>query len=134
MTYGSMENSRVCALFTFAILLFASMFAAGCGKSGPSRSGEVWEIDPTGGRATAPAAVLAYVNGLHLVVLDGDRAFSGVTELKFESAPGGGRTVALANGLKATLVPAGADRMDLRFSSGESIPLQKKVIREVAKR
>jgi hypothetical protein len=110
------------------------MMAAACGKAGPSRSGEVWEIDPTGGRTTAPAAVLAYVNGLHLVIVDGDRAFSGVTELKTESAPGGGRTIALANGLKATLVPAGTDRMDLRFSSGESIPMQKKVVREVAKR
>ena len=90
-------------------LLLLIMFAAGtggCGKSGsgpeavkaPARSGDVWEIDRAAGRAAMPGAVLAY----------------------------GARAIKLAGGLEALLVPAGEEKIDLRFSSGESIPLLKK--------
>jgi hypothetical protein len=72
-----------------------------------------------------PAAVLAYVNGLHVIVVDGSDVFSGMTPLKATVQPDGSRTIPLHGGLQASLIPAGPDRMDLRFSSGESIAMTK---------
>ena len=120
-------------------MLLLVIFAAGiggCGKSGssseavkaPARSGDVWEIDRAAGRAAMPGAVLAYANGLHVVVLDGKEVFAGMTRFDAESRPDGARAIKLAGGLEALLVPAGDERIDLRFSSGESIPLLKKRI------
>ena len=118
-------------------LILLVTFAAGiggCGKSGsgpeavkaPARSGDVWEIDRAAGRAAMPGAVLAYTNGLHVVVLDGKEVFAGMTRFEAESRPDGARAIKLSSGLEALLVPAGEEKMDLRFSSGESIPLLKK--------
>jgi hypothetical protein len=90
----------------------------------PSHSGDVWEIDKEGDRGQAPATVLAFVNGLHTVVLDGNDVYAGTTRLSTTSDSTGGREVSLANGLSAHLVPAG-DGMELRFSSGERVPLRK---------
>ena len=106
----------------------------GCGKSGsgpeavkaPARSGDVWEIDRAAGKAAMPGAVLAYANGLHVMVLDGKEVFAGMTRFEAESRPNGARAIKLAGGLEALLVPAGDEKIDLRFSSGESIPLLKK--------
>jgi hypothetical protein len=106
----------------------------GCGKSGagpeaakaPAHAGDVWEIDRGAGRAAMPAAVLAYANGLHVMVLDGKDVFAGMTRFEAESRPDGARAIKLAGGLEALLVPAGEEKIDLRFSSGESIPLLKK--------
>ena len=106
---------------------------AGCGSRGdatagaaraPSRSGDVWETDKVADRKAAPATVLAFVNGLHTMVLDGSDVYAGTTRLTTTADTAGGRVVALANGLSARLVPAG-DAMELRFTSGESIPLRK---------
>ncbi|MEW5977632.1 MAG: hypothetical protein AB1898_17700 [Acidobacteriota bacterium] len=112
------------------VLLVGSL--TGCGSSGPegtgvpSRSGEVWEIDGSAGRSAMSGAVLAYVNGLHVIVLDGNNVYAGMTLLKAERPSDGGSSIKLANGLEASLVPTGEGTMDLRFSSGESIPLRRK--------
>jgi len=118
-------------------LLLLIIFAAGtggCGKSAsgpetakaPAHAGDVWEIDRAVGREAMPAAVLAYANGLHVMVLDGKDVFAGMTRFEAESRPDGARAIKLTGGLEALLVPAGAEKIDLRFSSGESIPLLKK--------
>ena len=118
-------------------LLLLVIFAAGiggCGRSGsgleavkaPPRSGDVWEIDRAAGRAAMPGAVLAYANGLHVMVLDGKEVFAGMTRFDAESRPDGAHAIKLPGGLEALLVPAGEEKMDLRFSSGESIPLLKR--------
>src|SRR5689334_5263419 len=106
--------------------------AAGCGGAGdggaaaavPARAGEVWEADRAEDRANAAATLLAFVNGVHVVVVDGDDAYAGMTRLRAARAPDGHRTLALANGLSAQLVPVG-DVMELRFSSGEALPLRR---------
>src|SRR5665213_2957307 len=107
--------------------------AAGCGKHGdataeaaraPSRSGDVWETENAADRKAAPATVLAFVNGLHTMVLDGSDVYAGTTRLSTTTDTAGGRVVALSNGLSARLVPAG-DAMELRFASGESISMRK---------
>lgn len=106
----------------------------GCGQSGdagpaiaraPARVGQVWETDRAADRAAAPAALLAFVNGVHVMVLDGNEAFAGMTRLTAERGADGGRTLKLSNGLDARLVPAG-ETIELRFSSGETIPMRKR--------
>ena len=106
---------------------------AGCKGSGdaanavasvPSRSGDVWVVDSAANRGTAPAALLAFVNGLHVIVIDGDDAYAGTTQLKLAAGEHGARTLQLADGRSAELVPAG-DAIDLRFSTGEHALLRK---------
>jgi hypothetical protein len=70
-------------------------------------------------------AALAYVNGLHVMVVDGNRAWAGMTRLEAESGVGGARTLHLDGGLTADLVNAG-DGLELRFSTGERVPLRKR--------
>lgn len=94
----------------------------------PAKSGEVWELDRSVGREGSPAAMLAYVNGLHVLVLDGNEVYAGMTRLRAEKGPGEGRTLTLSDGLTAELAPAG-DAMALRFSSGESIPMRRREAR-----
>jgi hypothetical protein len=94
----------------------------------PSHSGDVWETDQAGERRAAPATVLAFVNGLHTVVVDGNDVYAGTTRLSSTADSAGGRELSLANGLSAHLVPSG-DGMELRFSSGESVPLRKQTRR-----
>ena len=105
----------------------------GCGKHGdagasvakaPSHSGDVWEADKASDRKAAAATVLAFVNGLHTVVLDGSDVYAGTTRFSTSADTAGGRIVALSNGLSASIDPAG-DAMELRFSSGERVPLRK---------
>jgi hypothetical protein len=90
----------------------------------PARSGDVWEIDGSAGRTASPAAMLAFVNGMHVLVIDGDDVFAGTQRLKSNRAPDGVRTLQLADGSSADLVPNG-DAFELRFASGERIPLRK---------
>ncbi|HEV7702809.1 MAG TPA: hypothetical protein VGO46_00900 [Gemmatimonadaceae bacterium] len=107
-----------------------------CGKGGdgaavakaPSHSGDVWETDKVGDRKEAPATVLAFVNGLHTVVLDGGDVYAGTTRYNTSEDSAGGRVVALSNGLSASIVEAG-DAKELRFSSGERVPLRKQTRR-----
>jgi len=39
----------------------------------PTRAGDVWEIDHPDDRANAAGAALAYLNGLHVMVVDDNR-------------------------------------------------------------
>lgn len=119
--------------FSIATTLLATALL-GCGGSGggadetaraPAKSGDVWEIDQEQDRAGAPAALLAYVSGLHLMVLDGDDAFAGMTRLTAEAKPGGGRMLRVSPSLEAELAPTAAG-MELRFSSGETVPMRRK--------
>ncbi len=123
-------HSRSAACAIACILVLA---ASGCDKAGtsgtevstaPSRAGEVWEIDRVADRAAAPAAVAAYVNGLHVMVLDGDDAYAGMTRLRATAGGNGARVLKLASGGEVQLASAG-DAIELRFSGGESIPLRK---------
>ena len=122
-----MTRSRIVSVLATAAIV-------GCGGSGgeaggaaraPAKAGDVWEIDRADDRAGAPAALLAYVSGLHLMVLDGNDAFAGMTRLRAQSKPGGGRTLQLSPALEAELAPT-PEGMELRFSSGEIVPMRKK--------
>lgn len=95
----------------------------------PERAGEVWEVDRADDRAAAEAALLAYVNGLHVMVLEDDDAFAGMTKLRLANREGGGRTISLANGGTAELVPTG-DALELRFANGPLVPLRRQAPRE----
>lgn len=108
---------------------------AGCGGSGsssstaarvPGSSGDVWELEPTAGRNAMPGAVLAFVNGLGGIVIDGDTAYAGMTRMKVERQSNGVRAIHLANNLTAELVPGAGGRLDLHFSSGETVPMHRK--------
>jgi hypothetical protein len=125
-----MSARRAIAMGAASAALILS--ACGGGESGsvaraPARSGDVWELDRTEDRATAQAALLAYVNGLHVMVLDGNTAYAGMTRLEAAKGADGNQTLTLANGLKAELVRAG-EAVELRFSSGELVPLRKRVL------
>ena len=91
----------------------------------PARGGEVWEIAAAPDRADTPAALLAYVHGLHVLVLDGNRVYAGMSRLNATRGEDGSRVLALANGLEASLVPVG-EGMELRFSTGETVPLTRR--------
>lgn len=93
----------------------------------PSRSGDVWEIDGSAGRSASPAAMLAFVNGMHVLIIDGDDVFAGTQQLRSNRAPDGVRTLQLADGASADLVPSG-EMLELRFASGERIPLRKQAV------
>jgi hypothetical protein len=104
----------------------------GCSGSGdsrgavtpPSRSGDVWEVDSAADRASAPGAMLAFANGLHVMVIDGDDVYAGMKKLHLGAAAGGGRTLDLGNGETAQLVQTG-DAYQLRFSSGETVRMHR---------
>jgi hypothetical protein len=118
-------------------LVFLSMSAAllGCGGdkavdtpvAAPTSSGTVLVMDG-GTRTTAPAAVLGFVHGLHAIVLDGDRVFAGMSRIETTPGQDGAKTLTFPDGVTAQLVPAGAG-FELRFSSGETIPLREQEAR-----
>lgn len=94
----------------------------------PARSGTVWQVDAAANRDAAPAALLAYIHGLHVVLLDGDRAYAGMTRLESVPGPDGERVFSLGNGITASVVANGPadDGFELRFSSGERIALTRR--------
>jgi hypothetical protein len=104
---------------------------AGCGGGGepgsavtpPARSGQVWEVQGSEDRTAVPGSIVAFVNGVHVMVVDGDRIFAGMTELTTKSGSGGARTITFPSGLSADLVPA-AQGGELRFSSGERVAVR----------
>ena len=107
---------------------------AGCGAKGddaarasdvPRRAGDVWELDSTTSRATAPAAMLAYANGLHALVLDGSDVYAGMTRLRATRTDDGAWMLQLPGGIDARLTPRG-DSMVLAFSSGEQVGMHKR--------
>jgi len=111
----------------------------GCSGSGdasgatppPKSSGIVWEVDSASNRATAPGAMVAFANGLHVVVIDGTDIYAGMTKLPTEAAPNGGRVVKLSNGETATFTPSGAE-LNVTFSSGESVQMHPRPLRNGA--
>ena len=116
-----------------ALLLPAlAVLATACGGGGdgpataktPRSAGDVLEIATPDDRATVAADVLAYVNGLHVLVRDGDRVYAGQTRLDLEPQPDGTRALQLGNGLTAQLAEEG-DGFQLKFSTGESITMRK---------
>jgi hypothetical protein len=90
----------------------------------PSRSGDLLEVASPEDRATAPGAVLAFVNGLHSVVVDGKDAYAGQMRLTGASTDSG-LTLLLPGSLSAALVPSG-EEFQLRFSSGESVAMHRR--------
>jgi hypothetical protein len=86
----------------------------------PSSRGDVWEIQSPTDRATVSGSIVAFVNGVHVMVVDGDRVFAGMTELPTKAAANGGQTMTFPSGLSADLVPSGQGA-ELRFSSGERV-------------
>lgn len=112
----------------------AVLFAAACGGGGdggpavaraPSSSGDVWVVHAEGSRTSPPAAALAaFVNGLHVMVVDGNTAYAGMTRLEARAAEGGAPALTLANGLRAEFSRTG-DSAQLRFSSGEVLSLRR---------
>jgi len=115
------------------LLTMAVGVVVGCGGSAeagksaeraPSHAGEVWTIAREDDRAAVPAALTAYLNGMQTMVLDGSDAYAGMTKLHGDKSDGDGKLFTLANGVTATITPAG-DSLQLRFSSGEVIPMYK---------
>jgi hypothetical protein len=90
----------------------------------PARAGDVWEADRAEDRANAAASLVAFVNGLHVVVVDGDDVYAGTTRHQSTSGDEGARALSLVNGLRAELVPVG-EVLELRFSSGETLPMRR---------
>ena len=114
------------------ITILALAITAGCGSSGnsagatraPAKSGDVRVIANPDDRASAPAAVLAYVNGLHAFVLDGNDAYLGMTHLTARKGESGARVIAVPGTGDIAILTAG-DSLELRFPGGETVPLRK---------
>ena len=117
-----------------AALLLTAAVACGGGAhdsadapaAAPSRSGDVWELDRADDRAAAKGALLAFVSGTHVLLVDGNDTYAGMRLTSGGKAPDGGQPLALGGGIEATLAPAG-ETMELRFASGETLPLRKRV-------
>lgn len=117
--------------WTLASLLLLALACGGADGPGdspptaraPASAGAVWTIDRADDRSTAPGAMLAYLHGLHRVVIDGDNTFAGMTRLRASRDTAGNRLLALSGGLTATLVPEG-DLLQLTFSTGETVALR----------
>jgi hypothetical protein len=122
--YGA--NGVLILLVIVAVSIAGCTGSGGSGSQVPPTAGDVWEIDPAAGRPSQPGAVLAYVNGLHVIVLNGSDAYVGMTPVKTGSGSNG-LSIKLSNGLEAVLTPSGEGRADLRFSTGESIGMRKRV-------
>jgi len=86
----------------------------------PSRSGDIWEIQTPADRTSVPGSIVAFVNGVHVMVVDGDQIYAGMTTLAAKSGSNGGRTITFPSGLTADLVSSGQGA-ELRFSSGERV-------------
>jgi len=104
---------------------------AGCGGGGepgsatapPARAGQVWEVQASEDRAYVPGSIVAFVNGVHVMVIDDDRVYAGMTPLETKAGSGGAKSITFASGLTADLVPS-ADGGEMRFSSGERVPVR----------
>lgn len=86
----------------------------------PLRRGDVWEVDP---KAPGEAQMLAYLNGLHAFVRQGDEIYTATTRLTEVKSEGGVLTAKLGGGLEAKLEQHDEKSM-LTFSSGQSATLR----------
>ena len=67
-----------------------------------------------------PGSIVAFVNGVHVMVVDGNEIYAGMTTLATKSGADGGRTITFPSGLTADMVSSGKGA-ELRFSSGERV-------------
>src|SRR5262245_51235777 len=114
-----MHTSQRLLLVTLPMLCLAACGGGGGGEGGsatapPSGSGEVWAVQNPDDRAATAGSIVAFVNGIHVMVVDGGQIYAGMTELTTKDGAGGGRTIAFPSGLSADLVPA-ANGAELRF-------------------
>jgi len=113
------------------VIAVSAILLAGCGgnpepgsaTAPPSRSGQVWEVQASEDRTYVPGSIVAFVNGVHVMVVDGDTVFAGMTPLATKSGSNGAKTIMFSSGLTADMVPS-ADGAEMRFSSGERVPLR----------
>jgi hypothetical protein len=121
------------------VLLLSAACLTACGSSSdsggstktvraPSSAGDVWEVANPDERPAASGTLLAYVNGLHVFVLDGNDAYAGMSHLSAQRGPDGARILTLPNGVAVQLVSAG-EGLELRFPGGETVPLRKQAER-----
>jgi len=121
-----MHTSKRLLLIALPMLCLTACGGGGGGEGGssaaapPSRSGEVWAVQNPDDRAATAGSIVAFVNGIHVMVVDGDQIYAGMTELTTKDGADGGRTIAFASGLSADLVPS-AQGAELRFSTGERV-------------
>jgi hypothetical protein len=117
---------------SFGAIAVAAVLLAGCGGGSaepgsvappPSRAGQVWELQPSEDRAYIPGSIVAFVNGVHVMVVDGDTVFAGMTPLATTSGANGAKTITFSSGLTADMVPS-AQGAEMRFSSGERVPVR----------
>jgi hypothetical protein len=88
------SKAQICS----AILL-VSVGSAGCrgvetGTPGavaspPSRRGDIWEIQTPADRTSVPGSIVAFVNGVHVMVVDGDQIYAGMTTVATKNGFGG---------------------------------------------
>jgi hypothetical protein len=115
----------------FRAIAASAVVLAGCGGGGepgsatppPTRAGEVWEVQASEDRAYIPGSIVAFVNGVHVMVVDDDTVFAGMTPLAAKSGSGGAKTITFASGLTAEMVPS-VHGAEMQFSSGERVPLR----------
>ena len=113
------------------IVAASTLLLAGCGGGAEpgsvapptSRAGQVWEVQASEDRAYIPGTIVAFVNGVHVMVVDGDRVYAGMTTLATKDGSGGAKTITFSSGLTAEMVPS-ADGAEMRFSSGERVPIR----------
>jgi hypothetical protein len=115
--------------------LMAALGAIACGgtetstpgavTSLPARSGNVWEIQAPDERTAVSGSIVAFVNGVHVMVIDGDRIYAGMTELTAKGGPAGAQTISFPSGLSADMV-RGGQGTELRFSSGERVTVRER--------
>jgi len=97
----------------------------GAPASTPARGGDLLAIPAEASRESDEAAVLAFVHGLHVMVVDGGNAFVGQSRLA-GSRGEAGQVFDLGGGLSATLARAG-EAWQLTFSNGTSVPMTQAV-------
>ncbi|WP_165967338.1 hypothetical protein [Luteimonas aestuarii] len=92
----------------------------------PARAGEVWAIADGGvADAPSPAAVAAFVEGLHAFVLDGERLHAGSVRHDGARQDDGSLLFLLPGGLQARLVRDG-DGLLLHLGEGDPVRLQRR--------
>jgi hypothetical protein len=117
----------------FRVIAASAVILAGCGGGGrgepgstappPTRAGQVWEVQASEDRAYIPGSIVAFVNGVHVMVVDGDRVHAGMMSLATTEGAGGAKTITFSSGLTAEMVPS-AEGAEMRFSSGERVPVR----------
>jgi hypothetical protein len=124
-----------------APLLACGVLLASCGGPGPAgegespaarpaetpaRAGEAWELADAGvADAPSPAVVAAFVEGLHSLVLDGDRLYAGSVRHDGVRQDDGSLSFSLSGGLQARLVKDGEAYL-LHLGDGEPARLQRR--------